>query len=120
MRKEVPDRGGRQVRVRWDQAECAKVVVCRRVQIHQPLLPQLHHGDCGVGLGNRSDAKDRVFRDRRLRRNIGEAVTAKPRDASVSYHRDGQAGARPAVEDLNDRRLQVEVIDPTVRVHSCD
>ena len=35
---------------------------------------------------------------------------------SVSDHRDRQAGARPVVEDLSDRRLQVEVIDRTVRV----
>ena len=40
----------------------------------------------------------------------------EPREASVSDHRDRQAGARPAVKDLSDRRLQVEVIDRTVRV----
>ena len=47
------------------------------------------------------------------------AVPVEPREASVSDHRDGQSGRRPAVEDLSHRRLQVEVIDPTVRVRVC-
>jgi hypothetical protein len=38
----------------------------------------------------------------------------EPREASVSDHRDGQSGARPAVQDLSHRRLQIEIIDPAV------
>jgi hypothetical protein len=71
MRKEVPHGCGRQVRLRWDQPEGAKVVVCWRVEVHQALLPQLHHRDRGEGLGKRCDAKDGVLRDGRLCRDIG-------------------------------------------------
>ena len=93
-------------RLRRDQPEGAKVVVRRRVEVDQPLLPQLHHRDRGEGLGDRCDAKDGVLRDRRLRRDISEAVPVEPRQGSVTDHRDGQTGARPAVEDLSHRRHQ--------------
>ena len=106
MREEVSHGRRPKVRLRWDEPEGAKVVVCRRVEVQQPLLPQLHHRDCGEGLGDRSDAKDGVFGDRRLRCNIGEAVPVEPDDVSVSDHGDRQSGARPAVEDLSDRRLR--------------
>ena len=59
------------------------------------------------------NAKDRVLADRRLRLDIGEAVPVKPREASVSDHGDGQSGARPAVQHLSHRQLQIEIIDPT-------
>ena len=40
----------------------------------------------------------------------------EPCEASISDHRDGQSGARPAVEDLSHRRLQAELINPAGRV----
>ena len=92
-----------------------KVVVCRCVEVHQSLLPELHHGDCGEDLGDGPDTKDGVLGDRHLPCNIGETVSVEPREGSVTDHRDSQAGGRPAVEGLSHRRLQVEVIDPTVR-----
>jgi hypothetical protein len=43
-------------------------------------------------------------------------VPVEPREASISDHRDGQSGTRPAVEDLSQDRLQVAVIDSAVCV----
>ena len=48
-----------------------------------------------------------------LRLDIGEAVPVKPREASVVDHGDGQSGARPAVQHLSHRQLQIVIIDPT-------
>jgi hypothetical protein len=60
--------------------------------------------------------KDSVLSDRRRRLDIGEPMAVEPREATISDHRHGQPGARPAVEDLSDRRLQVAFIDPAVCV----
>ena len=98
-----------------DQPEGAKVVVRRRVEVHQALLPQLHHRDCGEGLGDGCDAKDGVLGDRRPRCDISQAVPVEPRQVTVTDHRDGQSGRGPAVEYLSDRRLEVEVINRAVR-----
>jgi hypothetical protein len=98
-----------------NQPKCAKVIVCRRIKIHQPLFPQLHYGNSGEGLGDRSDPKDGVLSDRRLGPDIGKAVPMEPRDAAVIDDGDGQSCTRPAIKKLSDCRLQVEVIDSFVR-----
>ena len=90
----------------------AKVVVCRCVEVHQSLLPELHHGDCGEDLGDGSDTKDGVLGDWRLPRNISESGPwnhARAVRITATARPDGQRS------DLGHRRLQVEVIDPTVR-----
>ena len=58
--------------------------------------------------------KTRLLADRHLRRDIGETVPVEPRETSAIDDRDGQTSARPAVQHLSHRHLQIEIIDPTV------
>jgi hypothetical protein len=84
------------------------------VEIDEPLLPRLQHGDRGERLGDGGDPKDRVLGHGCVRRDVRDAVAVEPLQRPVADHPHRQAGRRPAVEDLMDPGLHLElVIDAT-------
>ena len=97
--------------LRGDQPVGPQVIVGGRIEVEQPLLPQLHHGDCGEGLCDGGDPKDRVLGDGRLRRDVGEPVSVEELKGSVADHSDRQTDGGPAVEDLVDSGLHPQLID---------
>ena len=114
MGQEVPQRRP-EADLIWDQPEGVQVIARRRVEIHQPLLRQLHDGDRGERLGDRADAKDGVRRDRFSRPDICDAVAEEPLQGAVADHAGSQTGRAPAIENLGDVELEIAAIDPRRR-----
>ena len=94
-----------------DQPIGAEVVIARGIQVDQPLLKQLHHGDGRKGLGDGADPENGVLGDGCVRRNVGEPVSVEELEAAVANHSYGQADGRPAVEDPADSGRQLKLID---------
>jgi hypothetical protein len=92
-------------RLGGDQPIAAEVVIGGGIEVDQPLLKQLHHGDGGEGLGDGADPEDRVLGDGRVRRDVGEPVSVEKLEASVANRSQSQANRRPAVEDPADSCL---------------
>src|SRR5579884_959088 len=90
---------------------CAQVVVGGGFEVDESLLPQLHHGNGGECLGDGGDAKDRVFGDGCVRRDICQPMSVKEGEASVANYSDRHAYGRPSIEDLVDPRLHLGLID---------
>ena len=106
---------GRQLAFRGDQLVGAKIVVGGCVELDESLLPQLHYGDRGEGLGDGGDPKDGVLRDGPDRRQVREAVCVEEFQRSVADHSQGEADGRMAVEDLIDPGLHLQSIDGRAR-----
>ena len=100
MGQQMPQRRGPETRLGGDQPVGAQVFAGGRVEVDKSLLPKLHNGDRGDGLGDRADPEDGVLIDRRPGADIGDAVPVEPRQRSVADHPHRQASDRPAVEEL--------------------
>jgi hypothetical protein len=111
MGQQVSQRGRPKGGLRRDQSVGTQVVGGGRVEVKEPLLPQLHDGDRRDGLGDGGDPKGRVLGDWRARSDVGDPVPMEPRQGSGADHPHGQAGGGPAVEGLTDPALQLELVD---------
>ena len=110
MGQQMPHGRGSKARLGRNQPQGAQVVVGRGIQVDQPLLPQLHHGDRGEGLGDRADPEHRVLRDRLLGLDVGDAVAQGPLQGSITDDANRKTGRGPAVQDLGDLAPQLELI----------
>ena len=102
---------GRQLVFAGDQLVGAKIVVGGRIEVDEPLLPQLHYGDRGEGLGDGGDPKDGVLGDGSVRRQVREAVRVEELQRSVADHSQGETEGRMAVEDRVHPGLHLQPID---------
>jgi hypothetical protein len=116
--QQIAHRRSPEARLRWDQPIGTQVVIGGGIQVDQPLLPQLHHGDRRERLGDGADPKDGVLSNGRVRRDVREAVPGEELEASVADHAHRQTDRWPAVQDPADSGLQPERIDaegPVIR-----
>jgi hypothetical protein len=74
------------------------------------LLPQLHHRNCGEGLRDRADPKDRVLGHCYGRLGVRDAVTGEP-ERSIANYTDRQTNSRPAIQDRIDLGVYFMLID---------
>jgi hypothetical protein len=109
--QQMPHRRGPPGGLGRDQLVGAQVPVGGGIQVDGPLLPQLHHGDGREGLGDRGDPKDRVLGDRRVRRDVGQAVSVEELEVPIADHAHRQTDSGPAVEDLANLRLHREPVE---------
>jgi len=105
--EQVAHRRGPEAGLGGDQPVGAQVVVGRRIQVDQPLLGQLHHGDRRERLGDRPDPEHRVPSDGCVRRDVREAVGEEGLQGPVADHAHRQADGRVAVEDVVDAGLDL-------------
>jgi len=85
--------------LRGDQPVGAQVVGRGRVEVDEPLLPQLHHRDRGEGLGDGGDPEDGVLGDRCVRRDVRDTVSVEEVEGSIAHHAHRQTNGRTTVED---------------------
>src|SRR5512133_2928577 len=106
----MPGRGRAPAFLRGQETEGAQIVVRWSIQVDQALLPQLHHRDCGEGLGDGADPKDRVLGHRYGRLDASDAVTGKL-ERSIPNHSHRQTNSRPAIQDAINIAGYFELID---------
>ena len=111
MGQQVSDRGRSEAGALRDELVRTQVVVGRCVEVDEPLLPQLHHGDSGEGLRDRGDPEDRVLGDPRVRRDVGETLSREGRDPPVADDADREADGRMPVEDPTGHGVEVVAIE---------
>ena len=97
--QQVPHGRGPEAGLGGDQPVGAQVVVGGGIEVDQPLLPQLHHGDRREGLGDGGDPEHRVLGDRGVRGDVCEPVSVEELEAPVADHAHRQTDGRVAVED---------------------
>jgi hypothetical protein len=74
------------------------------------LLPQLHHRNCGEGLRDGADSKDRVLGHRYRRLDVRDTVSGEL-ERSIANYTHRQADSRPAIQDRIDLGAYFKLID---------
>ncbi len=94
MGEQVAERWRAPTRVSGRETVGREVLPYRGVEVDETLLPELHEGDGGEGLGDRGDSEHGATRDRRRRGDIGATVTPEVGEATVTDNADGQSHRR--------------------------